>query len=365
MGRRTGLAMLWAVLPGVLLPTAVACGPPEDPAARDAVRSEDAVTVTSCGRRLTFAAPPERVVTLDQSSTETLLALGAADRMAGTSNLKTQVAPRYQAAYEQVPVLSPTTLTGERLRAAAPDLVVSSFEALYTPDKVGTREELARLGVPSYVSAVECPDDSVPARGEEGVDDGGAGPTREGDVAIIEGAEPFELLFQDYRNLGEILGVQDRAERLIAQQRRVLQEAAALRRDMTGTPSIVWLYSTIHGLPYVAGAGGMPSAMSRLIGAENAFDDVPEQWPEVSWEQIVQRNPDVLVVGDLSERGAPGDSAEEKIAMLRREPAVSRLEAVREGRIIQVPGIEMDPSVRTVHTLRLLMDGMRELGHVR
>lgn len=354
MRRWTGYAMIC-----VLLPAAAGCVSPEHPPAGDVGQAEGTTTVTSCGQHLSFSAPPERIVTLDQSSTETLLALGVADRMVGTSNLKTRVAPRYRAAYEKVPVLSPTTLTGEQLRAARPDLVVSSFKALYTQDKVGTREELAGLGLPSYVSAVECPGESTPAaEGAAGADSAGDGV---GDG--VGGAAPFELLFQDYQNLGEILGVRDRAERLVARQRKVLREAAELRRDVSGEPTVVWLYSTINGLPYVAGAGGMPSAMSRLVGAKNAFDDVPEQWPEVSWEQIVQRDPDFLVVGDLSERGAPGDSAAEKVAMLRREPAVAQLDAVRQGRIIEVPGIEMDPSVRNVHTLRLLMDGMRELGH--
>lgn len=119
------------------------------------------------------------------------------------------------------------------------------------------------------------------------------------------------------------------------------------------------------GLPYVAGHGGMPSAMSELVGVRNAFDDVDEDWPEVSWVEIARRDPDVIVVGDLSERGAPGDSAAEKLDMLRKEPTMSQLTAVKENRVIQVPGIEMDPSVRTVNTLGLFVEGLRKLGHVR
>ncbi|MEO3795881.1 hypothetical protein ABGB14_37255 [Nonomuraea sp. B10E15] len=60
--------------------------------------------MSSCGQGLSFSSPPERVITLDHSSTETLLALGPQDRMAGTSNLKTTVAPQYKAAYDSVPV---------------------------------------------------------------------------------------------------------------------------------------------------------------------------------------------------------------------------------------------------------------------
>lgn len=314
---------------------ATACeGPTGEP-----TTSSAAVTLTSCGQKLSFDQPPERAVTLDQSSTETLLALGLQDRMVGTSALKTKVAKEYQAAYAKVPVLSPKILTAEQLRAATPDVVVSSFTANYTTDRVGTREELDELGLPSFVSAVDCPKDNSVGR------------------------TPFDLLFTDYENLGRIFGVEDQAAKLVADQRAAVQKTAETKA--TGEPTVLWLYSVYKGLPYVAGKGGMPSEMSRLVGAKNAFDDIAEAWPEVSWEQIAQRDPDFIVIGDLSERGAPGDSAAEKLEMMRKDPTVSQLSAVRENRIIEVPGIEMDPSVRTVHTLELLVAGMRDLGYVR
>ncbi|MET8676732.1 ABC transporter substrate-binding protein [Streptomyces sp. NPDC004647] len=331
-------ARLTAVLALALV--AVGCSSPAENSSAPGASSEK-VTVASCGQNLSFNEPPKRVVSLDQSSTETLLALGLRDRMVGTSNLKTKIAPKYRAAYDTVPVLSPKVLTGEQLRAAAPDLAVSSFTDLYTKDRVGTREELRELGLPSFVSAVDCPEVNKPD------------------------TTPFERLFQDYESLGRIFHVEDRASALVSEQRKATAQATKAREELEGQPSVVWLYSTFKGIPYVAGKGGMPSDMSRLIGARNAFDDVNEEWPEVSWEEIAQRDPDVIVVGDLSERGAPGDSAKEKIRMMREHPVVSRLSAVRKNRIIQVPGIELDPSVRTVNTLRLFVDGMKDLGHVR
>lgn len=317
---------------------AVALAGCADPAA-DSSAPGGATTVRSCGQELSFTAPPERVVTLDQSSTETMLALGLGDRMVGTANLKTKVAPEYQEAYGSVPVLSPKLLTGEQLRAATPDFVVASFPAQYTADRVGTREELAELGLPSFVSAVSCPDDNE------------------------EGMSPFDLLFSDYAALGEIFGVEDRAAALIDEQRAAVAAAEKLGEDVSGKPTVLWLYSTFNGTPYVAGGTGVPTAMSAAVGAENAFDDIGEDWPEVSWERIAERNPDVIVVGDLSERGSPGDSAAEKITMMREHPVVSQLAAVRENRIIEVPGIEMDPSVRSVHALEVFATGMRDLGY--
>lgn len=118
-------------------------------------------------------------------------------------------------------------------------------------------------------------------------------------------------------------------------------------------------------MPYVAGRTGLPSEMSRVVGAKNAFDDVDEDWPEVSWEEVAARNPDFIVIGDLSERGRPGDSAAEKRAAMAAHPVVSQLAAVRGNKIVEVPGIELDPSVRSVHALELLAAGMKDLGHVR
>ncbi|WP_367133178.1 MULTISPECIES: ABC transporter substrate-binding protein [Streptomyces] len=317
-------------------------------AARDSpgadAESATAASVTSCGRQLSFAEPPQRTVTLDQTSTETLLELGLQDRMAGTANLKTKIPAQYRAAYAKVPVIAPKIATGEQLRAAGPDFVIGGSTDLFTKDRAGTREELAALKVPTFVSAVDCPRQN-PA-----------------------GKTPFELLFSDYENLGKVFGAEERARKLAAGQRAAVAKAgenAAKSPAGKDRPTVVYLYSVFNGMPYVAGKSGLPSEMSRIIGAKNAFDDVNEDWPEVSWEEVAERNPDFIVIGDLSERGRPGDSAAEKRAAMTGHPVVSKLAAVRDNKILEVPGIELDPSVRSVHALGMLAEGMKDLGYVR
>ncbi|KJK40839.1 iron ABC transporter substrate-binding protein [Lentzea aerocolonigenes] len=289
-------------------------------------------TVESCGKQLTFTSTPQRAVALDQSSTETLLALGMQDRMAGTANIKTKVSPKYADAYAKIPVLSPKILTSEPLRAANPDVVVSGFKELFTADRAGTRDELEALGVPTFVSAVNCPDGTTP---------------------------PFERLFRDYENLGKIFGTTEKANQLAADQRTVLAEVQAVKRDPV---KVVWIYSVFKGVPCVAGRDGMPSQMSKIAGATNIFDDLSQEWPEASWEEIARRDPDVIVVGDLSERGNPGDKASEKLAMMREHPVISQLKALRENKVIELNGIEMDPSVRTVDALRSFGAGLDKIA---
>ncbi|MEV6716210.1 ABC transporter substrate-binding protein [Lentzea sp. NPDC051208] len=323
---RLGTALAAAVL-------ATGCAAPGSGSAPSS--SAQAVAVDSCGKQLTFTATPQRAVTLDQSSTETLLALGVQDKMAGTANLKTKVSPKYAEAYAKVPVLSPKVLTSEPLRAANPDVVVASFKELFTADRAGTRDELSNLGVPTYVSAVNCPDGTTP---------------------------PFERLFRDYENLGKILGVTDRATQLANEQRAVVAEVEAAGAKRQQGLKVAWVYSVFKGVPYVAGKDALASQMSKLAGTTNVFDDVAQEWPEVSWEEVARRNPDVIVIGDLSERGNPGDKASEKIAMMREHPVMSQLAAVRDNKIIELPGIEMDPSVRTTDALRAFSAGLDKIA---
>lgn len=172
-----------------------------------------AVSVTSCGRELSFSGPPKRTVALDQTSTETLLELGLQDRMAGTANLKTKIPAVYEAAYATVPVIAPKIATGEQLRAATPDFVVAGSTDLYTEDRAGSREELEALKVPTFVSAVDCPEHNPP------------------------GTTPFELLFSDYENLGKLFGAEKRAAELTADQRAAVAGAGRNAAKVPGAPT--------------------------------------------------------------------------------------------------------------------------------
>lgn len=103
-----------------------------------------------------------------------------------------------------------------------------------------------------------------------------------------------------------------------------------------------------------------PRHHHRRRGATNAFADNRQLWPEISWESILDRDPDVLVLADLT-RGDDGDSAEAKIRFLESDPVARRLTAVRERRWIVLPGSAMDPSLRNVDAVEALAAGLRDV----
>lgn len=287
-------------------------------AASPAPSGATAVTVTNCGREVTVPAPPTRAVTMEQNATEILLSLGLAGRMAGTSYQTDPVLPALASAYAGVPVLAKLYPSREKVLETRPDFVYSTFTSAYASDAAGPRAGLGELGIPAYLSRFAC--EKSPA------------------------GFTFDGLFQEIEEVASLFGVRERGASLVADQRTRL--AAATKHDET---SVLWYYSGTS-TPYVAGKGGVPAAVSSQLGLRNVYGDAGATWPAGNWEQIATRNPAWIVVADLT-RGGDGDSARSKMDFLRSDPVTSKLDAVKAGRFITVPGSSLDPSVRSVDAL--------------
>lgn len=298
------------------------------------------LTLENCDTEVTIEQAPERAVSLNQSSTEVLLHLGLAERVAGTSYETDPVSSDMAEAYESVPLLTDGVLKHETLLETQPDFVYSSFASFLTADNAGERAELHDLGVPTYLSEFDCTYHQA-----------------------VEGGATFEMLFEEMKTVARIFDVPEAGQELVERQQTVVDEGLEIAEQIDGTPSLVWFYSTAasSATPSVAGPGGLPQTVTEMLGAENAFSDASTKWPEVSWDEIAARNPDVIVIADLA-RGYPGDTADEKIEFLKSDPLTSTLDAVIEERFIIVPGQYMDPSVHSVHALPEVAQGLVDLG---
>lgn len=335
-GSRRGVTAVAILLTGALAGSLAGCGS----APVKAESSTGATTIENCGVSMTYPKSPKRAVTMDQGATETLLALGAHGQMAGASNIKTKVPAKYQAQYDAIKVLNPKILSGEQARGAHPDILVSSFKSFFNRDQVGERNELSKAGIPSYVSAVECSENHP-------------------------GKDAFARLALDYETLGSIFGHEKEAKALVEEQNRAVAEAKADKARLTKPVKAVFVYSAYSGQPYVAGASSIPQALTDITGTTNIFADVKDVWPEVQWEQVGSRDPDVIVLADLSARGRPGDKASEKIAEFKKNPATKHLDAVKNNRFITLNGMSLDVSPRMPQAIRTYIDGLEKLGYLK
>ncbi|MEU6411130.1 ABC transporter substrate-binding protein [Microbispora sp. NPDC046933] len=272
---------------------------------------------------------------MEQNAAEIMLSLGLADRMAGTAYQTDPVLPALEASYAQVPVLARQYPGREALLGKKPDFIYSMRASAFAPEAAGSRQDLAKLGIPAYLSSNDCEDRTlIPARAE------------------------FDAIFTEIGDIAEIFRVPGRGREVVSDLRRRLEEAKhSAPKDLDA--SVMWYYSGTR-TPAIAGDTGLPGTISRLLGARNAFADVTQQWTEGNWEAIAERDPDVIVLADLT-RGGDGDSAEAKKEFLRKDPVASKLEAVKKDRFIVVPGSSMDPSIRSVTAVEQVGQGLARL----
>ena len=328
------------VLPLLLIPLLASCSGTGSTVPTSTVASpavSQATVQDVCGRKVVVPSPPRRAVALEQGATEVMLSLGLADRMVGTSYLTDPVLPALASDYARVPVLAKLYPSPEAFRAAEPDFAYSMLSSAFTPEVAGTRVELESLHVPSYLTRMNCEDPkrSLPFT--------------------------FESFFQEVRDIAGVFGVPARAEALIADQRKIVTASTVRADAQRAKPTVMWFYSTYNGTPVVAGPNGVPDAIGTLLGLRNVFDDLTPKWGEVSWEEIARRDPDVIVLADLT-RGRPGDSATDKRRILANEAVASRLSAVGSARVVALPGSALDPSVRTAAAVGTLASALAGLG---
>ncbi|AXE82577.1 ABC transporter substrate-binding protein [Streptomyces atratus] len=301
------------------------------------------VTLKNCGRTVTVEAAPHRAVSVDQGSTEILLSLGLADRLAATSTWTDPVMKGLEKANAKVPRIADNRPSSEKVLDQEPDFISASFESTLAKGGVAPREQFEDLGAPTYVSPADC----------TGKDNSGGG----------DGARTAPLtmdsVYEEVRDLAKVFGVQQRGDTLVAQLRARVKKATE-GVDASDATLLYWFSDS--KAPYLAGCCGAPGIITRELGAKNVFDDTHEEWPQISWETVADRNPDVLVIGDLTRKAQTAESAAKKIEFLESNPVTKNMDAVRHKRYVLLSGQAMNPSIRTVEGVERVAAGLRTFG---
>ena len=273
------------------------------------------VTVKNCGNTLTFTSPPERVISTYSVTTEILLRLGLGSKIVGAADYGEPLPKDLQTAYSKLPRYGKNyVLPREQTLARRPQLVFDNEPAYVYNGAKGnaTREEINAAGAQIYSLTAKCPGEN----------------------------QRFESLYSDLRNLGQIFGVQSRAEALI---RPIQARAAAVTRAVANTrPTRVMMYSDGQGPINVYGPGGYADVL-RLARGVNVFADLKAGYGPVSVEEVAKRDIEVILVIGL------GDDAEASAAFLRKTFAKST--AVKNNRVVVIPYDLINPGLRNIDGL--------------
>jgi len=95
-----------------------------------------------------------------------------------------------------------------------------------------------------------------------------------------------------------------------------------------------------------AGKGSFVSDMIEIAGAKNVFDDVGKPYPQVSGESVVERDPQIIIIGYMLEK-------ENKEAYIKNRPGWESVSAVRGGHVYSDidPDLFLRPGPRLVDGL--------------
>ncbi|MDQ0778810.1 iron complex transport system substrate-binding protein [Streptomyces aurantiacus] len=326
----------------VLLTGCGAADSPGSPGSRGA-GSATAVTLDDCGHTVRVESPPRRAVSLNQGTTEILLSLGLADRMAGTATWTDPVMKGLEKANAKVRRIADSNPSFERVLDADPDFVAASFESTLGKGGVATRDQFEKLGVPAYVSPSDC-------AGKDNTGDGDG--ARRKPLGI-------DAVYGEIRDLAEVFGVPERGDKLVSELQRRMKKATS-GIDASDVSLLYWFANAQS--PYMAGCCGAPGIITRELGAKNVFDDTHEEWPQINWETVADRDPDVLVIGDLTRKSQTAESAKKKIEFLESDPVTRNMTAVRKKRYVLVSGQALNPTIRTVEGVEQVASALREFG---
>jgi iron complex transport system substrate-binding protein len=291
--------------------------------------AESAEPIVNCGVTVSTDTVPTRVVTIKSTSTELMLALGLGDRIIGQAFQDGPLPADLATAGADIPVLSDKVPSEEALLATNPDFVYAGWESNVSDKGVGTRDELATLGVGTYVSPSACKE--APYK-----------PTKLG----------WADIYTEIDQVGRIFDVPDTAATLIADQKTQLATIAA---DDGGKTALWWSSGT--DTPYVGAGTGAPELVMETLGLSNIAADIDDTWTSLGWEAIVASDPDVIVLVDAS-----WNTAASKRAFLETDPATKNLTAVKNHRFLVIPFSASEAGVRTIPATADLATQLAALG---
>ncbi len=201
------------------------------------------------GRRVNVPDHPRRLISLAPSITETLYALGLGDRLAGDTDY-CDYPPEAKAKPHVGAVLNPSL---EKIVALKPDLVIGIAEA----NRRETADQLEHLGIPLYGLTAHSLDDTLRLIA---------------DLGQVLDAAGFGTLVESLR-----------------------KRVDAVERRVAGQPRPKVLFVTWYRPLITTGPHTFVADVIRRAGGVSISDDLSGEWPRLSLEEVLVRDPDVIL----------------------------------------------------------------------
>lgn len=208
------------------------------------------VLTDGAGRQVRVERRPERILSLAPSNTEILFALGAGPRVVGVDRFS-DYPPEAREKAQVGGIVDPSF---EKIVALEPDIVF----AINGEDIVSRLEDLGLT------------------------------------VFVLE-PRNLEQVYEGIRAIGRIIGSDGRAEEVVSAMQARVRTVTARVADLPPGERPKVFHEVWPEPLATAGPGTFIDDLITLAGGRNIFADAGEEWPQVSAEVVVQRDPDVII----------------------------------------------------------------------
>lgn len=267
------------------------------------------VGITNCGVKAWIPSTPQRAVTMNQGVTEIMLALGLEDHMVGTAYLDDEIWPELAEAYAKVPVLSAEYPDIDTLLSVNPDFVYASYRSAFATNFVNYTEFLGECDLvvqqegDKAVNVTHCRQEL----NDKGIQTYLQKPACELIEHRHDGAVTVQTLYDEIWEIANIFDVFDEARTLIDSIEdhfvQAIRVAEASAQDVPAS-RVLWLDSWDKETPFVGACCGSVNAILQHAGAENVFDELGLEekatWESAPWADVVELDPDMIVLVDAS-----------------------------------------------------------------
>ena len=288
------------------------------------------VSVDSCNRTVTFDNPPKRAISNDVNLTEMMLVLGLSDKMVGYTGISgwKTLDEEMRLGVKQLPELSPKYPSKEVLVGADADFFFAGWNYGMKVGGEVTPETLKPFGINVYELTESC-------------------------IHIMNKKKvSMDDMYNDLLNLGRIFKIENRAKKLVDGYRLDLKKFTQKLKSIS--PKKVFVYDSGEDTPFTAGRYAMPTALIEAAGGINIMDDFQKSWGTVTWEEVIDRNPEIVVIVNYGKV-----TAEQKRKFMMSNPAFANIDAVKNNRFVTLEYVEATPGPRNIKAIKKLAKAFR------
>lgn len=290
------------------------------------------VTIENNGITTTYEKAPERVVVLSYTIAELFVALGLEDNiiaLAPQMNQITEVQEQYRDAIAALPVFPDSGMTDgvptlETILSYEPDFVMGTVYSFFAQN-CGEPADYAANNINIYAAEGTCV------------------------------AEPtLQNVYNDIENIAKIFGVEDRAEKLIADFESRVEKVETTMEGVDPVSVFVFDTDLGQGVLYTTAGATLEDYLIKLAGGRNIFADLNEQYARVSFEEIIAQDPEYIIVTNYY----TDDDAQTKIDYFKSQPEFSELTAVKNDNFLILSGLEAWPGLQSVNGLEKIAEAL-------